>query len=482
MRLVRSIAVIAALWEAAFWVSAYAQDIAPAEEDVAPSAEEDVAPAEEDLAQSDASLAGEAAAAMTAPAVTPAPRQTPRPGAAWEHRLSNGLHIVGREDPRQAVSVMCISYDAGATRDPEGLSGLALLTTRLHYAGITPRFHDGIATHLPESTARLRMDSATLCIPVVDADLEHALHAESERMAFLLRSLREEHVQAEVDLLLQSSWSMPFVERNVQPNAMEALHGNSRRFANDEGLRNITLAHVQWFHQTYYSPTNAVLSIVSSRPHAEVIELAERYFAHVRGAPAPEAHVCERPSLGESTRIDITGSRPRHVALYWVTPCYLSEGDEALDLVAGHLRRRLRQELGGAAQNIDVRQLSSIERSAFVVRVDAADNVDLDALQRRLEVAVQEVGETRLTEEELRAARNTAVLREPGAFEHAITLATHSQYFGVLTPVGTRQARLDSLTPSEVRNAAARSLRGHFVAVIYRHAQQRESVLVRRVP
>lgn len=396
-------------------------------------------------------------------------------GVAWEHRFSNGLHLVGREDAGHERSALCVSYAAGSSYDPHGLEGLAMLTQRLHDNGITPRFPNGIRTSFPHTLSTLYRDSALLCIQVPDAELERAIHAESARMSYLLHSLTAEHMRAEQERLIQQGW-----HQSLLPAVERALHGPFRQSATREGLQAIELQHVQRFHQRRYAPSGAVVAIVSKRPRAEVLALAQRYFGNAPGSATTPRPPVQRQVITptRSTRIALRGPAPRSVSLYWRSPLHLADGDAALYLVAAHLERTLRQELGADARTVFARQIIGSERAAFFVQVGAADEVGLDALAIRMKHAVREVWTTPLSEDALQAARNALLLRSPAPQDRAASLATNSRRFGSLFTHEMDAERLDLLCADDVRQAAHDSLRRLGVTVISEYSRRRRPPVI----
>ena len=66
-----------------------------------------------------------------------------------------------------------------------------------------------------------------------------------------------------------------------------------------EDLNKITLEDIKDFYKRYYSPKNAVISIVSALPFEEVKEKVERYFGGWQGEEVEVQASLEVPRLGE---------------------------------------------------------------------------------------------------------------------------------------------------------------------------------------
>lgn len=122
------------------------------------------------------------------------------------YTLGNGLEIGVQGDPEREFVAVCLVYRVGWGDAPIGHRGLAHVTEHLMFAG-TPTYPDGYfaalepagATHINASTSR---DRTTYCTEVPSEALEVALHAEADRMAYMLAHVDQSHVDTQLEVVL----------------------------------------------------------------------------------------------------------------------------------------------------------------------------------------------------------------------------------------------------------------------------------------
>ncbi len=309
--------------------------------------------------ESPANESAETLADAAAPAVSSAPvaaETAESAGDAWQTVLPNGLRVVGQQDPQLHSAAVCVLYAVGTADDPEDHTGLAHLTEHLMFTpfGRLPNGFHGLlepsgATNINASTGPY---TTKYCSAIPDVALERALFGEGERMAFLLDRLVEEAVAKERQVVLNEADERgeggpgTRLRRLVMEPLYPEDHPIWQSLRVQEDVGDLNLRDIQWFHQRYYSPHNAVLAVVSPRDPAEVLELVRRYLGHVRGDRAANERDFPAMALEESVSIRFR-SRLKTPQLYvlWPTPAYYAPGDAAMDYVAQALEPVLRERL-----------------------------------------------------------------------------------------------------------------------------------------
>ena len=392
----------------------------------------------------------------------------------WTATLPNGLRVGGRQQDT-TLSAVCVAYRVGSADDPEGYTGLAHLTEHLMF-GATARMPDGFhgllesagATYVNAYTAN---DETKYCVSLPDVSLERALFGEGERMAFLLESVTEEQVATQQRVVANEA-----LERGEgsTSHTLARLHLNEL-YRDDPaqllGLRgetdvdDIQLANIQWFHQRYYGPSNAALSIVSSRPRSEVMALVNRYFGHIRGQAAPARPAPERITTGttglpESVDIEFESRlNDSRLRIVWPTAGYLTEDDFALDYVARRLQHVLSAELYSAdVLGTSVRQHSNYGRSYFRIEVRIRRHMDLDELLARIDRHVRALQRTLLSDEELLVTRARIGQQGDGAVDWAGAMAKSLLFEERIWDRHQLRARHNEITAEQVRSVAQRWL------------------------
>ena len=290
------------------------------------------------------------------------------PLEVWDYTLPNGLRVILDEDKSAPVVAVHVRYKVGGKDDPPGRTGIAHLFEHLMFQGthsitgnVIPVLQEAGASNVNATTDS---DSTDYHETVPKGAIEWALWFEAERMA----TMRERLDQATFDR-----------ERSVVKNELRqryenraggfffairrrALYGADHPYGHAaigslEDLDHATLDELHAFHKLFYSPSNAVVSLVGDFDHAQAKAWVERYFGPIPKASAQPVRTAPAPVLDGERRILIEAN-VEHPS---VTVTYLAPPDGAPDLPA------LSVMLGGIAGNVDwyLAENRSVARGAF---------------------------------------------------------------------------------------------------------------------
>ena len=226
------------------------------------------------------------------------------------HRtLANGLRVVISPDRAAPVVTVGVYYNIGFRLEPRGRSGFAHLFEHMMFQGsenagkmVHIRLVNSSGGVLNGST---RYDVTNYFESVPSNALERMLWLEADRMRSLrvddenLRNQRD-GVKEEVRLNVfnQPYGGFPWLDL---PPIANRNWANAHNFYGDfQDLDAATLADVQAFFRTYYTPNNAVLLLLGDVEPEAGFALAEKHFAAIpRGPAAPAADVSEPPQAEE---------------------------------------------------------------------------------------------------------------------------------------------------------------------------------------
>ncbi len=404
------------------------------------------------------------------PTATPDEPPAPAPTRVWSETLPNGLRVVGRQIFGRSFSALCVSYRVGHADDPEDYTGLAHLTEHLMFAPqarMANGFHGLLeptgATYINAFTSD---DETRYCTELPDAALGLALYGEGERMAYLLEGLSEDAVATQRRVVINESDERSFAREGpvarIRRLPLEELYPDDhpmwRGRRPEEDVEALELQHIQWFHQTYYTPANAVVAIVSPRPQEEIMPLVERFLGHVRGGDAPErAELVGPRALTEGVDIDYrSGLTIPRLILTWPSPAYYAEGDAELDYIAVHLRKRLRDELPSPdVMSVSVRQESHERGSQFQIQLSGSRET---AMKPFLEIIDRELGA--LQRELLDESEVESLRRRVRGFVARSSLGRAGRLVRTFSMLGEprssedEQERYDAVTRESIRDAA----------------------------
>lgn len=223
-------------------------------------------------------------------------------------RLENGLRVVLAHADHAAVTAVAVHYDIGFRSEPQERSGFAHLFEHLMFQGAVGVDIDnhlqlvqacggsGNATTQPDFTEYFQIVPAHA--------LERTLFLESARMRAPRLTTEALRVQTAVvkeeirrNVLAKPYGGFPWT---TLPSVLYTKYANSHNGYGDfEHLESATLAECHDFHDRYYAPANAVLTIVGAFDEAEVVEAVQRYFGALAARPVPPVPDHTEPALRE---------------------------------------------------------------------------------------------------------------------------------------------------------------------------------------
>ena len=290
------------------------------------------------------------------------PRSNQGLGAIERAELDNGLKVVVVPEPGATIVGVTVVYNVGFRSEPEGRTGFAHLFEHMMFQGSAnvAKLEHARAVESAGGVfnGHTRADVTVYYEALPSPALELALYLEADRMAAL--ALTEENLRNQVAVVKEEirrnvlnrpyggfPWiPLPAVAFRSYPNA----HNGYGDFTD---LEQATLADGRDFYARYYSPANAVLTVVGGCRTEDVVLLAERHFGGIRRRRAPKHGPFPEPAL-KADRHQRAGSplvpQPAF-AIGYRTPDPIGEFDSFLpyfmlaELLANGEASRLRRRL-----------------------------------------------------------------------------------------------------------------------------------------
>ena len=222
---------------------------------------------------------------------------TPRVAFTYE-RLPNGLRYILAPDPLAPVVAVNIWYGVGSRHEVEGRTGFAHLFEHVMFQGsahVTKAEHISLiqaAGGTMNGTTWLDRTNYFETLPSHRLDL--ALWLEADRMATLLDALNQDNLDNQREVVKnEKRWSydnQPYGlwSHKLQAHLFPADHPyHHPTIGSMEDLDGASIEDVASFFRTWYTPNNAVLSIVGDFDAAEARASVERYFGPIAAAPPP---------------------------------------------------------------------------------------------------------------------------------------------------------------------------------------------------
>lgn len=289
--------------------------------------------------------------------------------------LDNGLRVVVAEDRSAPVVVVSVNYDIGLRTEREGRSGFAHLFEHIMFRG-SANVPDGefsrlLSRHGGSGAASTGLDQTNYTTTVPTNALELGLFVESDRMGW--PALSEEAHRAECEVVKEETrlrflnkakseliggwWlDMRALAFDRYPNA----HDGTGSF---EEIEASSAVETREFFESYYTPENAVLSIVGDPGDVDVEALVKKWFGIIPARPtAPTPSVREEPLTAERRKVLHDRLTPSPMlAIGWRTP------DPVADMASHAAAIVLAEVLVGGEEGLFTRRLVSKEQLATSV-------------------------------------------------------------------------------------------------------------------
>jgi len=222
-----------------------------------------------------------------------------------EHLLSNGLTLITHVDKSTPLVVVNILYKVGSRNEQPERTGFAHLFEHLMFGGSknVPDFDKSLQRVGAENNAFTNSDVTNYYIILSAENIETALWAESDRMQYL--NLDEKSLETQKNVVVeefkQQYLNVPYgdVWLKLQPLAYKVHPYKWPTIGRKiQHIEQASLKNVQEFHEQYYTPNNAVLTISGNIDPTIVYELTEKWFGNI---PAYQNEASEIPKEPKQT-------------------------------------------------------------------------------------------------------------------------------------------------------------------------------------
>jgi len=252
-------------------------------------------------------------------------------------KLENGLTVILSVDESLPLVSVVVAYRVGSTHDALGKAGMAYLMENLMFQGsrnIGPMQHINYLNRIGgEFNAETKADKTIFSQTIPSNQLALVLWLESDRMNSL--SINASNVQHVKNSLIEEIK----IAKDNDPYRESALYFDQLLYANDayshpvigtniNDIRNITVDDVSNFFSMYYTPNNAVVSIVGNIDIDQTNKLVRKYFESIRTDRTIDRLNLEKPD--EATDIEeifehTLASSPGFYLGYRLSPPYTKD-------------------------------------------------------------------------------------------------------------------------------------------------------------
>jgi zinc protease len=402
-------------------------------------------------------------------------------------RLDNGLRVVVSEDRTAPVVCVNLWYDVGSRHEPVGQTGFAHLFEHLMFEGsqhVAKTEHMRLVQGNGGSLNATTNPDRTNYFETMPAEhLELALWLEADRMGGLVPALTQETLDNQREVVKnerrQRYENVPYGDAWLRLLALLYPEGHPYHHATIGSMEDLNAAGLETFkafHQQYYAPNNAVLTVAGDASPAEVFALAEKYFGLLEPVasipPAPSAHLAGPATSPVRETVTAAVPAPRRY-LSHRTHQFGTAGYDAITVLAAVLGNgrgsRLYQRLADGARIAQPDYIGSYgvdlahAPAPLIVTATAKDGVAVEQLEAGLAEVIDSLVTEPVTEAELSRAKallTTAWWRQMSTFTgRADTLSRYTTQFGDPSAAGARLPGWLAVTADEVTAVAADLLR-----------------------
>ena len=212
------------------------------------------------------------------------------------HTLANGLRIVHHEDTTTQMVAVNLLYNVGARNEDAEHTGYAHLLEHLMFEGSVniPNYDIHVQLAGGENNAWTNNDLTNYYITIPKSNVETAFWLESDRMLGLALTEQSVKVQKEVVIeeFKQQHLNRPYGDVQHLIRAL-AYKVHPYRWPTigitPQHIEQATRDSIMQFYHRYYTPGNAILSVVGNISFEEVVQMAEKWFGTIENKAMPSS-------------------------------------------------------------------------------------------------------------------------------------------------------------------------------------------------
>ena len=199
--------------------------------------------------------------------------------------LSNGLRVIHLEDKTRTTVVLNTLYNVGARDEDEDQTGFAHLFEHLMFSGSenVPVFDKEVEEAGGQNNAFTNNEFTNYYLVMPLENVETAFWLESDRMRALTIDEKSLSVQqgVVVEEFKQRCYNAPFglLWHHIRSLVYEKSPYRWPTIGLDiKHIQDANLTHVRSFYDRFYTPQNAIISVVGNLSWDETRALAEKWF------------------------------------------------------------------------------------------------------------------------------------------------------------------------------------------------------------
>jgi len=268
---------------------------------------------------------------VAAVALTPVQAAVRPPKLQYEiTTLPNGLRVILSEDHSTPIVHVSVAYHVGSKNERAGRTGFAHLFEHMMFKGsknVEPESHTSLVSSVGGRSNAYTTEDETVFWQTLPAHyLPLALWLEADRMATLrvddVAFRREREVVKEERRMRIENQPYGRLQEIIYDHAFVAHPYKHPTIGSMADLEAASIADVRDFHNTYYVPENATITVVGDFESPQALQLVTQYFSRVPKAarPVPRDIQKEPPMTSERRAVvEEAWPLPAVVVAYHIT-------------------------------------------------------------------------------------------------------------------------------------------------------------------
>ena len=339
-----------------------------------------------------------------------------------EHQLDNGLSVVMSKSSRIPSVSVNTTYHVGSKDEEPGKTGLAHLFEHLMFEGSPNipkgKFDEILNNNGGDSNAYTTWDSTSYFICLPSSHLEIAFWLDSDRIAGF--GVTEEALRIQKDVVKEEK----LMYFDNSPYGTVEDEGSKRLFANTaygwpiignmDELEKTTIDDLKIFHKKFYTPSNAVISVVGDIDYDETLRLIEKYYGDIsRGVDFKRVKVVPEEIVSEQTAEIRDNIHLEGKFIFYRIPESGSKEYYAMNMLSGILTEgdssRLVKELEydlELVNEIDTAVYGLEDAGVFAISTIVLKNKSSEKVQKRIDSALEDIKNGNISEMEIEKVKN----------------------------------------------------------------------------
>jgi hypothetical protein len=396
-------------------------------------------------------------------------------------KLENGLRVVLAPDHVSPTIAVDVVYDVGGRNEERGHSGFAHLFEHMMFQGsanVARGEHFKLVTsHGGTLNGTTSEDRTNYFEMLPQSELGLALWLEADRMKSLdITQFNFENqrkvVQEEYRMRVANQ---PYVPSEIRLQEMVFEGYWPYEHSAIGTMADLDAAQFEWvkaFHDAYYAPNNAVVSIAGDFEEAEAMALVTRFFGDAKALPSLPKY--EPGAMPEQTKARDKVEVDEHAKLEavieaWAIPAAREKEHYPLDLAAmllsdGDSSRLYRSLVREHAWCVDVSAETSDHRGpdSFEISAKVSSGAKLADVEKAIDAELSRIAQSGPTDAEMQKLKTRLethfLMSLQTNIGRAQKLAEFELYWGDATLLKGELARYQAVTRDDIKRAVARYL------------------------